>query len=88
MEHDDLEHRLKLIADTAPGLRAAGVASVEITKSVVSIKYAPPYGPLDSPTAPDAKPADGPAPEPEPDPLDDPDTYGGEVPGFDLEEPA
>lgn len=87
---DQLSRRLAVIADMGPALRAAGYASVEIDGDRVSLRLAPPYGPLDSPAGDaDAKPAGDPdpKPEPEPDPLDDPATYeDGQVPGYTLDE--
>lgn len=86
MTHDDFAQRLKLIAEAAPGLRAAGVMAVDVGD--VRLRLAPPYGPPDAeqPTPPDAKPAE-PTTEPEPDVLDDPATYvDGVVPGYELDE--
>lgn len=82
--YDDLKRRLDLIRDTAEGLRTAGVASIEITG--MTIRYAPPYGPIETPAVAAAPPAE-PVPEPEVDALDDPATYGtDETPGYPLDE--
>lgn len=87
MTHDDIAQRLKLIAEAAPGLRAAGVMAVDVGD--VRLRLAPPYGPLDPepPVVPgEAKPTE-PTTEPEPDVLDDPATYvDGVVPGYELDE--
>ena len=83
--HDELERRLKLIADTAPGMRSAGVKSLDVDG--ITVRYAPPYGPPDtSPVVRPDKPPDEPTQEPEIDALDDPETYGGEVPGYEHDE--
>lgn len=88
MGHDDVAKRLRLIAESAAGLRAAGVTSLEIDGDRIAVRYAPPYGPADEPVIAsiDKPPVVAVDDEPETDPLDDPDTYGGEVPGFDLDE--
>jgi hypothetical protein len=89
MDHDELAQRITLIEESAPRLRAAGVTSIRVAGDAVTVTYAPPYGPDDPPPAAGvSKPSGETAPDLESDPLDDPDTYGGEVPGFDLEEPA
>lgn len=84
---EQLGATLTLITSQAPGLRAAGVAAVELDGDRVTIRLAPPFGAAPEPrgTAAD-EPGVEPEPDPEPDPLDDPATYGGEVPGFTLED--
>lgn len=84
--HDELERRLKLIADTAPGLRAAGVASLDVEGVIV--RYAPPYGPIElEAVVAGAPPPAEPTQEPETDALDDPSTYlDGDIPGYERDE--
>lgn len=76
----DLDARLALIEQRAPGLRAAGVRSVALDGMTIRLTAAdPPAGVL----LPSAL-----GPEPGRDltnPLEDPDTYGGALPGFDAD---
>lgn len=79
---------MKAIEAAAPGLRAAGVVSLEISLDRIAVRFASPFGPIDPPraAAEDEPPVQDPTPEPEPNPLDDPATFGGDVPGYELED--
>lgn len=70
------ERWLTLVEERAPGLRLAGIESVEIAGCVVRLL---PWVPLPDGSKRVAEP------EPSSDPLFDPASYpGGIVPGFDL----
>lgn len=81
---------IALLVDKAPHLRAAGVMSISIDGDRVNVGLAPPYEPLEAKPAAgsDVRPAppDDPQPEPEPDALDDPATFGGPVPGYQIDD--
>lgn len=83
---------LDLFEARAPTLRARGIASVEIAGDRAIVRFAPPFGVIEGPTASAPPAAATPEPEPDPDdeadPLDDEATFGGPVPGYTLDEDA
>jgi hypothetical protein len=69
----DLDALCSVIAQHAPGLREAGVTSLELDDVKIAIAPAVPNVPIDMKEGKDPVAID---------PLDDPETYGGRVPGF------
>lgn len=76
-----------LIEDRAPRLRAAGVRSIELDGVTIELRPVsswaePPPGTVSTapPSALESKPGKDLT-----NPLEDPDTFGGELPGFDVD---
>lgn len=79
----DLDARLALIEQRAPGLRAAGVRSLVIDGVTIRLLPASAWAeppPSATPSALGSEPGKDLT-----NPLEDPDTFGGALPGFDVD---